>query len=266
MRKNNHTQNDLAGVLRMLGLAEGDSLIVHSSFRSLQPFEADPEAVVDVILQLIGPSGNLMLPTFNYTSSLPEPYFDPDQTPCRTGIIPELGRQREDAIRSLHPTHSVAVIGPEAVRLCERHLEGRAFGIDSPIDRLAEMGGKILLIGVGHEANSAIHVAEERAGLPKVNHKDPMPILKIKAPSGTIIQHQLDSSPSCSSDFGAVEEPLRNNDFIADGRIGGCLLQLISAKAAIDQAVAMIREDPTALLCGRAECRLCPGVRRNLGV
>ena len=261
-----HTPKDLASVFRGLGLAEGDSLVVHSSFRSLKPFEADAEAVINVILGLIGPSGNLMLPTFNYTRPLPEPHFDPEKTPCRTGIIPELGRQRKSAIRSFHPTHSVAVIGPDAVLLTERHLDGRAFGIGSPIDRLGEIGGKILLIGVGHEANSAIHVAEERALLAKVNHYNPMPFLRIKAPDGTIVCHQLDSSPSCSAAFGAVEQPLIARDLIADGRLGECRLQLTSVKAVIDLAVDMIRNDPTALLCSRAECRLCPGVRKNLGV
>lgn len=83
------TRQTMVQVFRSLGIEPADNLIFHSSFRSLGEVEGGPAAVVEALLETVGSTGNLMLPTFNYTRPLPEPYYDPNETPCRTGIIPE---------------------------------------------------------------------------------------------------------------------------------------------------------------------------------
>jgi aminoglycoside 3-N-acetyltransferase len=207
-----------------------------------------------------------MLPTFNYTRPIPEPYFDPAATPGHTGAIPEAGRKHAEAVRSLHPSHSVAVIGRDAIELTGDHLKFRAFGIGSPIDRLAQCGGKVLLLGVGHISNSLIHIAEEHAGVPKVSvYPDPLPFFKIRMPDGSIIQHQLDTSPSCSSSFGGAEYILRRHNEIRDLRgLGACKAQLMSGRAVVKRVQEIIREKPDVLLCTYPGCRPCAGARRNL--
>lgn len=259
------TQEQLATGFRAIGLGTADSLIVHSSLRSLGYVEGGADTVLDALLEVIGPEGNLMLPTFNYTRPLPEPYYGPATTPGRTGLIPETGRQRPSAIRSLHPTHSVAVIGPDAVELTRDHLAGRAFGIGSPIDRLAQMGGKVLLLGVGHVSNSMIHVAEEYAGLPKASaYPEPLPSAKVLMPDGTERVHPLDTSCSCSASFGGAELALRQEHLVRDARFGSCLAQLMDGRAMIECVVRMMVEKPDALLCTRPECKPCIGTRGNL--
>lgn len=243
----------------------GDSVIVHSSYRSLGQVEGGPEAVIDALLATVGPRGNLMLPTFNYSSPLPEPCFDPALTPARTGVIAELGRKRPDARRSLHPTHSVAVIGPDASRLTEGHLNGRAFGVGSPIDRLATQDGKVLLLGVGHTANSTIHVAEEHAGIEKVPARQPLPRVQVRLGDGSMIAHQLDSSPSCSAAFEAAAWWLREADEIADIRLGACLMQLMSGRAVIRRVTEALATHPTALRCTNPRCVGCRHGRQAAG-
>jgi aminoglycoside 3-N-acetyltransferase len=85
----------------------------------------------------------------------------------RAGRIPETFRQRPDAVRSLHPTHSVAAIGAEAVELTKDH----AYSI-TPCDELSPYGklaqdenGYVLLLGVGHKSNTTFHHVEELAGV-----------------------------------------------------------------------------------------------------
>jgi aminoglycoside 3-N-acetyltransferase len=257
-------RQELIAAFRQLGLEAGDSLIVHSSYRSIAPAEGGPAGVVDALLETIGPAGNLMLPTFNYTRPAPEPWFDPATTPCRTGIIPESARQRAEAIRSLHPTHSVAVIGPDAESLTAGHLNVRAFGIGSPIDKLADLGGKVLLLGVGHVSNSAIHVAEEHAGIPKASYYDPLPVFRIRPQNGEIIEHPLDTSPSCSAAFGGAEGALRRHGLIADARIHGAKVQLMSARELITIVAEQLRETPDLLLCRWRDCKPCVGARKLL--
>ena len=255
-----NTPAELSNVLRSMGLTEGDSVIVHSSFRSLKPFDDGPREVVDAILNVIGPNGNLMLPTFNYSSPPPEPYYDPRETPCRTGAIAELGRQRADAVRSLHPTHSVAVIGPEATALTEGHLHTRTFGPGCPVDRLARCGGKVLLLGMDHTTNSMIHVAEEHAQIPKPPRADPTQRFRVRKPDGSFIDHLLDSSTSCSLGFetaARVAQTTRTD-------LGNCVLQLMNGQTLIDDLVNLLHEQPTALLCDRPDCHRCRTIERNL--
>jgi len=257
-------QQDLVATFRELGLAPGDGLIVHSSLRSLARVDGGAGTVIKALLETIGPEGNLMLPTFNYARPAAEPHFDPGTTPVRTGVVAETGRQWPGAIRSLHPTHSVAVIGPDADRLTRGHLEVPTVGIGSPLDRLAQMGGKVLLIGVGHVANTTVHIGEAYAGLPKGSWFDVLPSVKVKMPDGSVRQHQLDTSPSCSAAFGAVELALRQREKVRDARVADCLLQLARGADVVNTVREMIEAKPDVLLCTKPDCKPCQGTRRNL--
>ncbi|MDD5677402.1 MAG: AAC(3) family N-acetyltransferase [Kiritimatiellae bacterium] len=256
---------DLVKALRSVGLHPGDHVVVHSSYRSLGEVDGGPETVIDALLETIGPAGNLMLPTFNYTRPLPKPCYDPAVTPARTGIIAELGRRRPGAVRSLHPSHSVAVLGPDAAELVAGHLEHRAVGVGSPLDKLAQMGGKVLLLGVGHVSNSMIHIGEEHAGVPKASVWKEIPQVGVRLPDGTIVMHALDSSPSCSAAFGAVEYGLRSKGLICDGRLpSGKCFQAMRAADVIAVVCRMIAAKPDILLCTRPECRPCAGTRNAI--
>ena len=219
--------------------------------------------MIDAILEVIGPRGNLMLPTFNYVNPVPSPHFDPNETPGRTGILPEVGRKRPEAVRSLHPTHSVAVIGPGAGRLTEGHLSQRVFGVGSPVDILAREGGKVLLLGIGQTSNSTIHVAEEHAGLPKGPWPVGLPVVRIRRPDGTFLSHQLDTSCSCSAAFEGAEYALRAHGEIRDARIGG-VCRLMLGRDIIRRVGEMIREKPDILLCTWEHCPPCTAARRRL--
>ena len=99
------------------------------------------------------------MPTFTYDSAR----FDPGSTPGRTGAVAEALRLRAGAVRSLHPFYSVAAFGPLGVELTRGHELLPGTGIGSPLDRLADAGGLILLLGVGHDRSTTIHVGEFQA-------------------------------------------------------------------------------------------------------
>ena len=155
------TQQSIADDLRRLGVQESDALVVHSSLRSLGKVEGGAGAVIAALLDAVGPDGLLVVPTFTYFTQV----FDPTIDPCLTGLIPETARAWPGAVRSWHPTHSTAAIGNEATTLCEAHHLVGGNGLGSPLDKLAARNGKILLLGVGHNANSTIHVGEAHAGV-----------------------------------------------------------------------------------------------------
>jgi len=245
------------------GMRSGDHLLVHSSLRSVGPVEGGPEALIDALLEVVGAEGTLAMPAFNYRRYLPFPHFDARTTPGRTGALTEIFRQRPETLRSLHPTHSITAQGKRAVEFLADHYKFPAFGVGSPVDRLAQAGGYVLLLGVTHLANSCIHVGESHAERRKFYWEEgPLPTVKLRLGDGEIIDHQLDCSASCSMAFNAVEYPMRRKNMITDLILGEALCFLMKGKDVIDAVVEMIGEEPDALLCNRPNCRPCSMARR----
>ena len=149
--------------LRKLGVASGDRLMVHASLRSIGTFENRAEIITESILNALGTKGTLMMPTLSFVSvSELNPYFDVKTTPSCAGALSEYFRLRDDTIRSLHPTHSVAGTGNDAAEFLNEHYQDNTpVGVHSPFSKLKEAEGKILFIGCGLQPNTSMHGVEE---------------------------------------------------------------------------------------------------------
>lgn len=237
----------LADRFRALGLARGDSVLVHSSLRAIGPVDGGAEAVLDALLGVLGPDGLLLVPTFTYDTAR----FDPVVEPGRTGGLGETARRRPDAVRSAHPTHSVAAIGAGAREICAGHEEVAAADPGSPFDRLVERGGRVLLLGVGHVANTTVHVGEFRAGVRYIGLQPSLawPRVHEVVTGGVARRFEYTRFAGCSRAFGAVERGLRERSLIRDGRVGDAQAQLVSAAAVVEETVALLQRDEQALLC-----------------
>lgn len=122
-------------------------------------------------LNIIGPEGDFMVPTFSFSfvgheKAVP---FNVRSTPSQTGYITEVFRKRKEAKRSKHPTHAVAVIGPRADYLISGHEKLPAFGVGSPLELFARENYLIMMLGVDINACSMLHVAEILAECPYNN-------------------------------------------------------------------------------------------------
>jgi len=151
------TRARLTGDLRRLGVRPGMDLMVHSSLSALGPVAGGAETVVAALLAAIGPRGTLLMPSFNHRAAR---VYNPLTTPTTNGAIPDAMWRRPDAVRSLHPTHAVAAIGPRAEHYCRGHVEAGVWAYDSPIGRLIHGGGYLLCLGTTHNTSTAYHVAE----------------------------------------------------------------------------------------------------------
>lgn len=143
--------------LRALGVRTGMDLMVHSSLGALGPVKGGADTVVDALIEVLGPSGTLIMPSFNHRNAK---IYNPLTTPTTNGAIPDAMWRRENACRSLHPTHPVAAIGAKAHYYCREHLEVGIWAPKSPIGKLISGGGYILALGLSHETSTAYHVAE----------------------------------------------------------------------------------------------------------
>lgn len=155
------TKDDIKIKLAHLGLEKGDIVMVHSSLSAFGKVEGGPDAVIDALLETVGVEGTVMMPTYSTNKRRLDDgteeilRFDPKDTPVWTGVIPETFRKRKGVIRSTHPTSSLAAIGPKAEELIQS------------LEKLVDLNGYVLCMGVGLEANSAMHIAEAIAKPPQ---------------------------------------------------------------------------------------------------
>ena len=154
--------------LRNCGIKEGDSVLVHSSFSKIGFVEGGSKPIIDGVLSVIGPSGNLLMPSspnagyqLDYIRSLS--VFDVQNDASKMGAITEYFRTFPGVKRSESPTEPVCCFGPKADWFTNGHLgELTPYTKNSPFARLAEAKGKILYIGVTLDnAGTSLHVLED---------------------------------------------------------------------------------------------------------
>ena len=220
------------------------------------------DTVIDALKGVITSGGVLMMPAFTFP---PAEIFEPSKTPTTMGIICETFRKQDDVVRSLHPTHSVAVWGRDAHTYADAHRTATALGVGSPVHRLIEDGGEILLLGVGHWANSIVHVAEAMARVPYLDlpyNDDFAKELMMRLPDGSLEAVPPRENPGCSVNFVTVEQPLKEAGLITYHRVGDTLLQRIDGRGAIELLSGLLKREPDAFLCSWELCPFCPRARK----
>jgi aminoglycoside 3-N-acetyltransferase len=81
-------------------------------------------------------------------------------------VVAELFRSLPGVLRSGHPHRSFAAAGPHAAEITARHELESPVGEGSPLRVMYELGGSVLLLGVGHDKSTALHLAEHRTQYP----------------------------------------------------------------------------------------------------
>lgn len=165
------TRESLAAELVTLGLHPGDLVMVHASLRSLGPVKGGAAAVVAAILDALGPAGTLSAyvdyEPFHEDDDPEPPVFDKQTARAAIdhGVLAETIRTWPAAVRSDHPGAGVSAIGARAEWLTRDHPFNYGYGAGSPLARLVEAEGKVLLLGSPLDRITLLHYAEDRAQL-----------------------------------------------------------------------------------------------------
>jgi aminoglycoside 3-N-acetyltransferase len=178
-----NTRHSIAKEISEAGITSGGSLLVHSSLSALGWVSGGAVAVIQALMDVITPEGTLVMPEHSGDLSdpanwhhppVPEnwwniiresmPAYNPAYTPSRgMGTIPEVFRTMPGVIRSDHPEVSFAAWGKHARFLTSDHSLAYSLGENSPLARIYDLDGKVLLMGVGFENNTSFHLSEVRS-------------------------------------------------------------------------------------------------------
>lgn len=249
------TRDALEGGFRGLGLDSGGCVVIHSSLSSLGRVDGGAETVVDALCEIVGDDGTVMMPTF---TRYDRPY-DPGASPSTVGAITEAFRKRPDAVRSAHPTKSVTAVGPDADSLVADHDPRNSIGPGSPIHRfIDERDADILLLGVDHTANSALHVAERLAGLPYRDQLAETTVRRRDGSAETVTVNRV----HCSRGFDVVGSVARRLGVERTGYVGNATARLLDGGTLLSLVVGLLEERPGLLLCDVPDCDRCAYGRR----
>ena len=131
----------------------------------------------------------LCLPTHSYC--YPEragevgPLFDRYESPSEVGMVTEWFRKRSGVTRSIHSTHSIAALGPDAEELCCDHYRAETpCGRGTPYERMLNRRCAALMFGVSMYCYSFFHTAEDASGSPLVYDAGTIDKLRVKMEEG----------------------------------------------------------------------------------
>ena len=149
---------------RDLGVEEGDTLLVHSSYKSFGEVEDGPQTVIRALEAALGPQGSLIMPTFNFDFNKGLPW-DVRTTPSKMGVLTELVRKDPRARRVFHPFYSFAILGKHADVLGGLRYKS-AYERDSVFGKLRDLDGKIMVIGLSYnDSMTFFHHIEQMEGV-----------------------------------------------------------------------------------------------------
>jgi len=160
------TTSDVEAVLREAGVGEGDAVFVQAAMSPFGTFEDGPETVIEALENVVGEEGLIAMPSFPLSAASIEylaadPVFDVRTTPSRMGAISEAFRRLPGTLRSVHPTHPVAVRGPGADQIVAGHESAPTpLGDGTPFPQLIERDAHQIFFGTGTGVITMYHSFE----------------------------------------------------------------------------------------------------------
>ena len=253
-------KSDIKAALEALGVCKGQILMVHTSLSALGFVCGGAQVVIEALMEAVGEEGTLMMPTQSWKNLDPTagvhweepeawwdlirqnwPAYDKHITPTNTmGAVAEMFRSWPGTLRSDHPARSVAAWGRYAEYLTENHDLSNIFGEGSPIGRLYELGGSVLLIGVGYDKNTSLHLADVRGSYPGKHHCfESSAILE----EGKRVWKTYETLYVDGEDFDLIGEAFEKACPVRKATLGNGTLTLMDQRQLVDFAVQWIEQE-----------------------
>jgi aminoglycoside 3-N-acetyltransferase len=255
-----NTITTLKSDFKTLGITAGSVIIMHSSLSEIGWTVGGAVSVIQALMEILTSKGTLIMPTFSSGNSdptkwenppVPErwwdivktemPAYQPKITPTREmGIIVETFRKWPKVIRSAHPSLSFAAWGKYAKFIIKDHRITSGLGEHSPLARIYDLNGKILLIGVNHYNNTSLHLGEYRSEFSGKNYILNGSALIVKKKKQWVEYEDLDHN---SDDFEKLGIDFESEINYMPGKVGIAETRLISQRKMIDFAIEWFKKN-----------------------
>jgi len=234
------SKRQIADQLRALGVQAGTVLLVHTSFREVRSVQGGPEGLIDALRAALGPDGTLVMPSMIDDDDNP---YDAASTPCLDmGIVADTFWRMPDVLRSDSP-HAFAAIGPQAEHITADHPIDLPHGLDSPVGRVYELDGLVLLLGVDHDADTTIHLAENMAG---VRYRRPKYVTVLR--DGEPTRFDYAEIDHCCENFSFVGDWLNEKGLQRSGSVGHARALLVCSRDIVQVVTGQLAENETLFL------------------
>lgn len=245
--------------LRTLGVQPGGVLLVHTSFRAVRPIEGGPQGLIEALQEAVGPDGTLVMPSWTGDSDEP---FDPAATATDPdlGVTASLFWQRPDVVRSDH-CFAFAASGPKAREIVSGPLPLPPHIPQSPVGQVHDQDGQVLLLGVNHDANTTIHLAELLADVP---YRIPYYVTVLQ--NGRPMRIDYGENDHCCQRFTFVDDWLRDRGLQCEGIVGHAQARLMRSRDVVDVVQEHLAEDRLLFLHPEDfGCEECDLARQSAG-
>jgi aminoglycoside N3'-acetyltransferase len=246
-------KSHLVRQLRVLGVEPGSVLLVHAAFSNIAPVEQGPHGLIEALLAAVGERGTLVMPSMADDDDTP---FDRRSAACRgVGVVADSFWRMPGVVRSDSP-HAFAAIGPEAARINLPHPVDVPHGLNSPPGRVYELDGQVLLLGVGHDADTTIHVAENIAGV-RYRQRKHATVMEAGQPR----RYEYGETDHCCEKFSLLDSWLEERGRQRRGRVGHGEARLARSRDVVAAALDRLRENETVFLHPAGSCSECDEAR-----
>jgi aminoglycoside 3-N-acetyltransferase len=247
---------DLIEQLRRLGVQAGSVLVVHTAFSKVGPIEGGPDALIQALQTTVGPSGTLVMPSMSDVDDEP---FQVSVTPCRAmGVVADTFWRLPGVLRTDSP-HAFAARGPHAAEITAPQPLEIPHGIDSPVGRGYELDARVLLLGIGHDANTTVHLAENLAG---VRYR--LPCHSTLLQRGQLVRVDYSEVDHCCQNFALLDEWLLAEGAETRGVVGHGEARLARSRDIVRVARAQLAQNETAFLHTVGTCDECDAAWKSL--
>lgn len=234
------SKNDILRQLAEMEASQDGIVLIHSSLRAIGDVEGRGDGLLDALIEYFTAKGGLLcIPTHTWANIDDPNKITLDLCTPQTciGTLPNLAAQRKDAVRTLHPTHSMAVFGN--FEKASAFAAGEAQW-DTPAPPLGcygkifTAGGHILLAGVGHNRNTYLHCVEEMLEVPNRLAQEAK-TATVRIADGSIVSqpmhpHLAVGIGDVSLRYPKLEDAFRYYGCIVDGKLGNADVQLCDAR------------------------------------
>lgn len=254
------TKEDLINHFKGCGLMEGQCVMVHTALSKLGFVVGGAETFIRSLLEIVGVEGTLIMPSQTWKNLDPStgvhweeptewwptirehwPAYDKEVTPAiGMGVVAEMFRKWPGAKRSHHPARSVAAVGKHASYITKNHHLSNIFGEGSPLDKLYQLNGYVLLVGVGYEKNTSLHLAETRANFPSKMYSEESSAMMVNGKREWVTYQ---TQAVNDEDFVQLGQDYDNEQNVKIYKVGNANVRFLEQRPLVDWATAWMERN-----------------------